>query len=507
VSGADPGATLGACLAALRCGAQVLSLDAAVPAADLARNDLSAVVCDDWLGVSLPHNVLRIDALQVPGARVMPPQRQPLWSAVGTKRLAIDRGTLSSICSVLAQQAPLPAAARVLFIDQPARALLLTQATRALAAGAELLITTPAIGQDSAQLATLVRQDNIRLLHANRETWLDLLKHFGDQAPPLIAQIDVAESTPELITALLAAKATIVSVMRPAEIGVPVASSLVEHTKDTATFGHPLIAQTLDIVNPQGQTVAAGLPGELTVRGVATGSLARWRSDGVLQYLGEVGQTAYLAGQRIDLEAVERRLFAHDGVTRAIVTVRHNASGHRALVAYVQPKDAMPNSTALAEHVRTELPDHAVPTLFIELHAVPLLPSGGINFDALPTPSAAKPKTGANQATTRTPSSTELALADIWKKLLDVADVGPTDNFFDLGGNSLLAMRAVDEARRTLGLQIDARRYVFETLAQLANTEQAASATAANALPSAPPIKPKGLLNRVFDALGPRAGK
>ncbi len=507
VSVADPVAHVVACLAALRCGAQCLSLEAAAAPVSFDRSDLVAVVCDAWLEATLPAGCVKIASELIPGARAMPRRRQARWSAAGAARIALDRPTLSAIAVGLATQASLRASERALCVDASQRALLLAQACMAMTTGAEVLITSAEISNDGARLASLVRSENIRVMHAGSDTWRKLLEQRGDQPLNLIAQIDVAESSPELVTALLAAGATVMSMYRPFNIGVPLASSAISHEKDTAVFGHPFVARSLAIVDAVGRRVPEGIPGELQITGAGdgashgTGSLVRWRSDGVLQYLGETGKTGYLAGNHVDLDIIERRLFAHAEVNRAIVTIKNSTAGRRSLVAYVVPNEAMPSASLLAEHVSAELPEHMVPEMFIELRAVPLLLNGEVNQDLLPSPERADPES--TQGAVRPRSEAESALSEIWRHLLDVSDVRPNDNFFDLGGNSLLAMHAVEESRRVLGFRVDASRYVFETLAQLSTADSPAPLVAE----TVPMAKQKGLLTRVFGAWGQRAGK
>jgi hypothetical protein len=235
-----------------------------------------------------------------------------------------------------------------------------------------------------------------------------------------------------------------------------------------------------------------------------------------LQYLGETGRTCYLNGHRIDLQAIERCLFAHPDVARVIAAVRTQASGERTLVAYVQASSQPASEAALKQLLLAELPADQLPSAFIHIHAVPTLPNGELNIDALPMPPTAAMAQSQRSASgssgssggARALSDAERKLADIWQRLLDVADVRATDNFFDLGGNSLLAMRAAEEARTALGLEIAPPRYVFETLAQLVLPPTVAPAQQSTAMPAPsdlPPAKGPGLLGRMWGAWSGKA--
>ncbi|MBH1986281.1 MAG: amino acid adenylation domain-containing protein [Burkholderiales bacterium] len=541
----DPIAHVVASLTALKLGARCLSLNLPLHAGDLARADLLAVVCEagtpDSAPWPWPDGVVHVDALAVPGSR--PGLRGPVATAAhrATETAPISLQTLAASASSLAALlAPKPGQ-RWLVVDQGDRGSLLSQVLTARIAGAEALITEPLA--DSA-LADRIAREAIGIAHLTPVQWQALLNGHTSQLSGHAALLDVTEAEPTLVQNLLSRGARVLSTYRPAQTGLPLAAGWVTDAADTGTCGHPLVPDALWLRDAVGRPLGLNAPGELCLghgpEALPTGDLLRWRADGVLQHIGPLGRHARLNGQRIDLGAVESALFAHPDVVRAVASVRVLPDGKRALIAHIQSDQGddeaaggLPDSALAA--CLASMPLSHQPTHFVRVRHIPTQPNGDVYLEGLPSPGAA-PATPAtpppghaqeNGAIHTQPaaglSATEATLATIWQGLLDVAHIGPSDNFFELGGNSLLAMRAVEETRQALGVEIDARRYVYETLAQLAasasgpaHTQARASlapidastppapATAPPAAPTAPAAP--GLLGRVLRAWGARPG-
>ncbi|HEX7241663.1 MAG TPA: beta-ketoacyl synthase N-terminal-like domain-containing protein, partial [Longimicrobiaceae bacterium] len=181
----------------------------------------------------------------------------------------------------------------------------------------------------------------------------------------------------------------------------------------------------------------AAAPGARMYR---TGDRVRRGADGELELLGRTGAQARLRGLRVDTGEVEAVLAGHPGVDEALVTVREDAPGEAVLVAYLVPAPGEAGA-ALAEelrgHLRGHLPEPMVPAAFVLLDSLPLSPDGGVDRRALPAPG----RGGGGGEGGAPLSATERALAAIWEEVLGVNRVGIGDNFFDLGGHSLLLAR------------------------------------------------------------------
>ncbi|WP_149561652.1 non-ribosomal peptide synthetase [Streptomyces cacaoi] len=207
-----------------------------------------------------------------------------------------------------------------------------------------------------------------------------------------------------------------------------------------------------------------------------SGDLVRLRADGLLEYAGRSDQQVKIRGFRIEPGEIESALHGHPGVAQAAVTVHRDRAGHRRLVAHVVPAPGpAPEPRALREHVAAHLPDHMVPAAVVLLDALPLTANGKLDRAALPAPAYPSAERGGTPP--RTP--TEKALAAIWCELLGVEHVGVEDNFFDLGGDSILSIQTATRARAA-GLALTSRDvFLRQTVEQLAAAADTAADTAA----------------------------
>jgi amino acid adenylation domain-containing protein len=232
-------------------------------------------------------------------------------------------------------------------------------------------------------------------------------------------------------------------------------------------LGRPLANMRLYVLDERLELVPIGVCGELYVGGAGlargyvgrrdltatrfvpspfepgcrlyrTGDLARWRADGELEFLGRVDHQVKIRGYRIEPGEIEAVLRRHDGV-KDVAVVTRDETGEKRLVAYVVGRDPArrPDAGTLRAHVRHSLPDYMVPAAFVVLETLPLTPNGKIDRNRLPAPEG-RPQI-AEYTAPRT--STEEALAAIWAEVLKLDKVGVNDNFFDLGGHSLLLLR------------------------------------------------------------------
>jgi amino acid adenylation domain-containing protein/non-ribosomal peptide synthase protein (TIGR01720 family) len=211
----------------------------------------------------------------------------------------------------------------------------------------------------------------------------------------------------------------------------------------------------------------AGLPGSGTSPGARlyrTGDLVRWRPDGDLEFLGRVDDQVKIRGFRIEPGEVEAALLAHSAVREAVVVARSVRSGGsgRSLVAYVVGESL--DATGLRAFLRERLPEPMVPAAFVTLEALPLTTHGKVDRKALPEPAAAAELAGS--APPR--DAREERLAAVWREVLGLERLGIHDNFFQLGGDSILGIQVVARARRE-GLLITTRQlFEHQTIAGLA---------------------------------------
>ncbi|NBH08192.1 non-ribosomal peptide synthetase, partial [Amycolatopsis sp. SID8362] len=200
-----------------------------------------------------------------------------------------------------------------------------------------------------------------------------------------------------------------------------------------------------------------GAPGTRMYR---TGDLLRWTAAGELDYRGRADQQVKIRGFRIELGEVEAALSAHPDVTGAAV-LAHGTGDARRLVAYLT--GAVPGTTALREFLARSLPAHMVPAVFVPLEKLPLNANGKLDQRALPEPGA---RTETRYVAPRT--DVETTLAGVWSAVLGVDRVGVEDNFFGLGGDSILSIQVVARARQA-GLAVSSKDlFRHQTVAELA---------------------------------------
>ncbi|HWM05085.1 MAG TPA: amino acid adenylation domain-containing protein [Actinophytocola sp.] len=187
-----------------------------------------------------------------------------------------------------------------------------------------------------------------------------------------------------------------------------------------------------------------------------TGDVARWRSDGVLEYLGRTDDQVKIRGFRIEPGEVEAVVAACPGVAEAAVVARDDGSGRLLLVAYLVPGAADLDVAAVRRHVAGTLPEYMVPGAFVTLQALPLTANGKLDRRALPAPSFGGDTTGRGPRNPR-----EELFCRLYAEVLGVPGVGIDDNFFQLGGDSLMSIQLASRIRSVFGVELS-NRAVFQ---------------------------------------------
>jgi amino acid adenylation domain-containing protein len=183
-----------------------------------------------------------------------------------------------------------------------------------------------------------------------------------------------------------------------------------------------------------------------------TGDLCRWRADGNIEYLGRMDYQVKIRGFRIELGEIEAVLSKHASVRQCLVMAREDEPGLKRLVAYVVPSgSAASNEDTLRSHLKKSLPEFMLPSTFVALDSFPLTPNGKVDRKSLPRPEFVQP-TGSGVVPPR--DELERALEKVWQELLKAESIGVTDNFFDVGGHSLLAVRMMSEIRNLTGKEL-----------------------------------------------------
>ncbi|MEV7688954.1 non-ribosomal peptide synthase/polyketide synthase [Streptomyces bungoensis] len=253
-------------------------------------------------------------------------------------------------------------------------------------------------------------------------------------------------------------------------------------------LGRPGLTATRFLADPFGR------PGTRMYR---TGDRARWRADGTLEYLGRADAQVKIRGYRIEPGEVEAALHTHPGVADAAVGVFEDASGTRRLVAHVVGTGAAPAAAELRAHLERLLPAHMVPAAYVPMDALPLTVNGKLDRRALPAPGADGYAAGTDRTPPRTPA--ERLVAAAWADVLGIEEVHAGDDFFALGGDSILAVRVTARLRAAFGPGVSPRLlFTRPTVAALAAelgepAGDTAAAAQADAIPATDPQTPAPL--------------
>ena len=182
-----------------------------------------------------------------------------------------------------------------------------------------------------------------------------------------------------------------------------------------------------------------------------TGDLARYLSDGNIEFLGRADDQVKIRGVRIELGEVEKIISSFPGIRQAVAGTIKTKNGAKDLVIYVVMNKGVPfNGQELRSYARDKLPEYMIPTYFVELEEVPVTPVGKIDRKKLPAPTVG-PK---RDQITFPRNPIEKKLVQLWETLLNIKPIGIRDNFFDLGGNSLIAMQMFSDIEKTFNKRL-----------------------------------------------------
>ncbi len=198
--------------------------------------------------------------------------------------------------------------------------------------------------------------------------------------------------------------------------------------------------------------VSSPFPGESAGKLYRTGDLARYLPDGNIQYSGRADFQVKVRGFRIELGEIETVLAANPAIQECAVIAREDAAGSKVLTGYIVAKPGHePATSELRAHLKLQLPEYMVPSVFVKLAALPLTPNGKLDRKSLPAPENSFQK---NAAVVMPRDEVERTLVKIWKRVLGRKSIGIMDDFFEMGGHSLLAVRLMTEINKTFGKEI-----------------------------------------------------
>ncbi|HYH79230.1 MAG TPA: amino acid adenylation domain-containing protein, partial [Longimicrobium sp.] len=363
-----------------------------------------------------------------------------------------------------------------------------------MACGARMLLLPRAVTKDPASIGSAIRDGGVTIAQFVPTLLQAVLDELPEGATlPCRTLFCGGEPLPaRLVEAARAAGVgAVVNLYGPTEATIDATSFVCSKSTENGrapSIGRPIRNTRVYVLDPAGEPVPIGVAGELFVGGAGvargyldrpaltaerfipdafastpgarlyrTGDVARWLADGTIEYLGRNDQQVKVRGFRIELGEIESRLAAHAAVREAVVVAREDAPGDTRLVAYYVADEAL-DAQSLRAHLADGLPEHMLPSAFVALDALPLMPNGKLDRKALPAPEG---DAFASRGYVAPVGEMETALAGIWADVLRVDRVGRTDDFFALGGHSLLAVRLTSRVRQVLGADV-ALGEVFE---------------------------------------------
>lgn len=385
-----------------------------------------------------------------------------------------------------------------------------------LAAGGTLVLLSEALKTDPEGMLRLVRDERVERIFVPfviLKLIAEAVEGNDELAPAHLKEIITAgeqlKVTPAVVNLMRRLDGCrLVNQYGPTEAHVVTAHHLIgspDRWPYLPPIGRPIANARIYLLDPRLQPVPPGVPGELFIGGAClargyhrqealtaerfiaspfaagerlyrTGDLARFRADGAIEYLGRADQQVKVHGFRIEPAEIEKQLAAHPRVAEAVVVCDEDAAGLKRLCAYYVPRQGSVEVAALKAHLQETLPTYMVPSVFVELPAIPLTPNGKVDRRALPAAGAAP--SGRHLAPR---DAIEAGLVELCRSALKLEQLGVDDSLFDLGVNSLTTLslqRQIDKAYPGTISVPDLLR--FPTIAELAAAVRSRSAVASS---------------------------
>ncbi len=366
-----------------------------------------------------------------------------------------------------------------------------------LIVGASVEIISREVSSDGYQLLAKLASSGATVMQATPVTWRMLIEAGWKGTPNLKMLCGGEAISRKLATQLLQSGGSLWNMYGPTETTIWSTCSRIASEHEPIVIGRPIANTDIFILDERLQPVPIGVAGELHIGGEGlargyfkraeltaekfiaspfaqgsdarlykTGDLARYRPNGDIECLGRIDHQVKLRGFRIELGDIESALRQHRGINDTVVVAREDTPGDKRLVAYFVPSQGTPATVGeLRGFLKEKLPEYMVPSAFVPLEAMPLTPNGKVNRRALPTPEQTSLAPSENFAAPR--DDFESQLVTIWENVLGVRPIGIRHSFFELGGNSLVAVRLMQRIEQAFGKHLS-----IATLFQAPTVEQ-----------------------------------
>ena len=353
-------------------------------------------------------------------------------------------------------------------------------------AGATVIIAPREFTIDGRLLLKHIKDNNATMMQATPSTWR-LLVEAGWNGEALQKVLCGGEAIPrDLAENILNRGLTVWNLYGPTETTVWSTIYHIENKYDPILIGKPIGNTKTYILDASMKPVPSGVAGELFIGGdgvargylnrpeltsekfiinpfsekkferiYRTGDLARYRHDGNIEFLGRNDQQVKVRGHRIELGEINAVVAQYGGIKYAVTVVREDCPGDKRIVTYFVKDDSSGSIriSDLKEYAKKEIPAYMVPAFFIEMQKLPLLPNGKVNIHALPAPDEIEPE----KEVVNPQNHNQEMLVEIWQEVMNVKKIGIRDNFFDLGGYSLLAVRLMTRVNEAFKIDLPLR--------------------------------------------------
>ena len=366
--------------------------------------------------------------------------------------------------------------------------------------GAKVVIASRETSSDGKQLLDVLNESKATVMQATPSTWRLLIAAGWEKTSGLKALCGGEAFPRDLVKELLTRAGSVWNMYGPTE--TTVWSSCYQITDGDAPIliGRPIANTQIYILDRLMQPVPIGVAGELYIGGdgvtrgyldrseltqkhflpdpflpekyeriYKTGDLARVRSDGNFEYIARIGTQVKVRGFRIELGEIESVLSEHPSVEKCVATVNEVTPGDVGIIGYVvrRGSDEL-DLSSIRHHLRTKLPDYMIPQHFMGLGAFPLTPAGKVDRKNLPVPE--RDRSSLDQAYVTPSNDLEKTITAIWQDVLKFDKIGVQDNFFDLGGHSLLLAQVHSKLRQELSTEIKMLElFQYPTIGSLAD--------------------------------------
>nr|WP_265872091.1 non-ribosomal peptide synthetase [Streptomyces drozdowiczii] len=497
--GAGPGALVGialprsaaqlvAVLGTLTAGAAYLPLDPEHPAERLAFLRADSGITLETAADPGPEDLDRLP--DAPSAPAPPARTDPayvLYTSGSTgvpKGVEVSHAALANLLAALRDTTGTGSGSRWLGLTSLSFDISTVELFLPLVTGGTVVLVPEGRHRDGTALAELVDRHRLTHVQATPSGWRTLLA-AGLHAPELVA-LTGGEALPDaLARELHTAVGRLVNVYGPTETTVwSTAAAL--GPDDPVTIGRPLANTRTYVLDARLQPLPQGLTGELYIGGdgvahgyrgrpgltasrfvpdpygppgarlYRTGDLVRLTADGRIAFAGRSDTQVKVRGHRIELGEIDTALGSHSQVAQAATVLREAPDGEPGrLVAYVvpAPTGVPPTPETLRDHLARRLPAAALPDAYVTLDAMPLTPNGKLDRSALPEPPRER-TTGETPVADASDEGVTGTVLAIWRDVLDLDDLGPDEDLFDLGGHSLTVTAIAGRIRKEYGVAV-----------------------------------------------------